>query len=375
MFQDSQPAKTAITQPRPALHQKLLTSDPPISPPQSPGGDASGKLGAFAFEKQGLEVPSASIMYGAREELSSLTPSNSNTADVHGARSQRMSQNSVTSEKTNNHLIRPVPVSGVSRSGAVPENAYPGLLAPPSLETASLLPIIIPPVNANKLPSPQALPSNGLDDLEFNRTDVALADYLISLCSQPTAPERDILRQFFCVRRPATPALSTSTGGAVAHPATPIYSSATESLNARTATNADKTISAGAPIAEVKDFSKAEDEAMDCGGDDGIARNVQIGVSDSENQAILGDVRARRQSEPSCCEDGQPTSTDMSQSPSDSVAVPNDGSGGLGVRNGQPRKATIDDFDLIRTLGKGCAGKVSRCSRHRKRAVLMSPIS
>lgn len=363
MFQDSQPAKTIISQPRPAIQQKPSTSAPPISPPHSPGGDPSAKIGAFAFENPGAAIPPASVLVGNRE-LSSLTPSNSSAADVHGAGPQRISQNSVASLKAHNHLFKPISTPGVFRSAAVPDTVCPELLAPPSLESARLHqqldPTVIPPVNANKTPSPQGLPSNGLDDLEFNRTDVALADYLIALCSQPTAKARDVLREFFRVRGPATPSLSDSAAGPFAHTATPVYPAATESFNSRNIVNAEGT---GAAAAEVKS-SKVNAVVRDSCGDDDIAHDVRSGVSDREGQAMLGDVRARRQSEPNRSEtrqNVQPTSSDTSPSPSDAVASPDHGSGGSGVRSGQQRKVTIDDFDLIRTLGKGCAGKVSRC--------------
>jgi hypothetical protein len=378
MFQDSQPAKTIISQPRPAIQQKPSTSAPPISPPHSPGGDPSAKIGAFAFENPGAAIPPASVLVGNRE-LSSLTPSNSSAADVHGAGPQRISQNSVASLKAHNHLFKPISTPGVFRSAAVPDTVCPELLAPPSFESARLHqrldPLVIPAVAANKIPSSQGLPSNGLDDLEFNRTDVALADYLIALCSHPNASARDVLRHFFRVRGPVTPSLSGLGAGAFAHSATPIYRTATESPDARTTLKAEES---GAVAAEVKDCSIANDEAMDSGGGDHKTHDVRtgLGVSDREDQAMLGDVRARRQSEPNrsrARQNVQPTSPDTSRSPSDAVASPDHESGGLGVRSGRQRKVTIDDFDLIRTLGKGCAGKVSRCSKSYKSSVFIRP--
>lgn len=344
LFQDSQPARTPtpLSQPSPVLHQQVSNSEPPISPPHSPARGSRAKVGAHAFENRGTGDLSTIMMHGVKENLSSLTPSNSSTADIQGMRSQRISQNSTTSQKPGGHFSKPASASGLSGDGTVQtsETTHPGFPAPPSLQPCPtdqrviLEPIVIPPIDPHNIPSPQALPSNGLDALEFDRTDVALADYLIALCSRPTTAERDILRLFFRVRRPG-PALSTSTAASAAQLAGKIHPSTTEVVNA------------GIPF-NVEEASLTDDTSA--GGD----------------KAIPGDVSLRRKSEPSppkACQELQRTSAGTSPSPPDRVVEPDCGSTAQRASPKQSHHVTIDDFELIRTLGKGCAGKVRRFPR------------
>jgi hypothetical protein len=320
------------------------------------------------------------MMYGAREDVSSLTPSNSSTLDVQGARSQRLSHKSTTDAHADGHSINPASSSGVSKSGAVQasEYAYPGHLAPPSLppsrmtQRRSLDPIIIPPTDVHKIPSPQALPSNGLDALEFNRTDVALADYLIALCSQPTTKERDILRLFFRVRRPG-PSLSISTAASSAQPAGPITSSATENGNAQIALKADEPRLPGTDVADVNVAAEGDEQAWRRYREDGQACGRQEIVPDSAAPTMSGDLCPRRNSEPSTsntCQEVHSASAQASPTPRGSVALQEHDSTGQQEASRQPRKVTIDVFDLIRTLGKGCAGKVNRLITNRRMPVL-----
>lgn len=382
MFQDSQPAKTPTpsSQPRPAMHHKVSTSEPPISPPHSPTGDPSVKLSALAFESRGNGGPTASMMYGAREDMSSLTPSNSSTLNVQGARSKRVSHTSTTSAHADGHSINPALLSGVSSPGAIraSENAYLGHLAPPSLppsrmsQRRSLDPIIIPPTDVHKIPSPQALPSNGLDALEFNRTDVALADYLIALCSQPTARERDILRLFFRVRGPG-PSLSTSAAASSPHPPGPINSSAAENGNAEIAPKADGPGLAGAAVPAAKPAVEDDQQAWRSHREDSQVCARQEIVSDSADHTVSGDLCPHRNSEPittNTCQEVQSGSAQASPASRGSVALLARDSTGQQVASRQPRKVTIDDFDLIRTLGKGCAGKVNKLITTRRMSVL-----
>lgn len=378
IFQDSQSPKTVISQSRPAVHQRLPTSDPPISPPHSPGEGTEAKLGSFEFEKHRGRVPAGSM--GAREQLSSLTPSNSSTVNARASNPQRISQNSETGLQTDSRCILQVPVSN---NGVFPKGSNDVLSltssTPMRLESLGagspslLLPESAPIVDRNNSSSAQLLP---LDDLEY-RLDAALADYLIALCNEPTQAERNILRNFFSLRlaeHSDKSARLSSSEALSASPAIPALSRTAEELN-----NCNGRIAAD--LAKDPLPADAYGPQIVSSPSDAQERLERITTSHSvpeartrliETEEVTVSSAGCPESQSRCSHSEgrdflEPAALDTSPSPSvpaaDSTAHELAGNGVPSVH--PSRKITIDDFDLIRTLGKGCAGKVSpRFSDH-----------
>ncbi|GHJ86678.1 hypothetical protein NliqN6_3080 [Naganishia liquefaciens] len=355
-FQEPQPAATVSDQKR-SVHLQFATVDqPPISPPHSPvTANRSTRTGCQESILQEPQVePHRSL---------SMTPSNSSNDNSAGhirGPLQAVQKHALKLPSDQKYGVFELQTT-IKRPSHLSLHSSRGASGRSARECQQVdRDIGAPESRGNEVLTP-SLP---LDDLEFNRLEVDLADYLISLCSDPVIEGSDALCHFLHLRGPGTFEDTSLTDHG-------LQSCQKQMLNGSARSNSMPADNANFKIAEGKVSANSGTQRQTVDGDSG---NGMSHIAPS-CQPILGQSHILTQSK--SLEDRAIT---IVKTVRDSGAVNED----TGVRastsnisgeinyvpfeseleldssqiRSEPRKVTIDDFDLIQTLGKGCAGKV-----------------
>lgn len=373
LFQDSQQASIAPELRRQVKPQISTPTEPPISPPLSPRTGPEATQRSTESQNEHTVLVHESKLEVAPQRSVSITPSNSSNDNSARfiSKSRQVVQNHVPESSTNLALdvfepqhVPEIPPhsSSSSHSGAFEPYARVHERVGLDMEASN--------VCVNRVSTP-SLP---LDDLEFNRLDVNLADYLIALCSDPRIERSDALHRFLNPRRP-----ETFTGSSPMDQGS--HTSRSETID-KPSCNQSTLGEEGCVNPEIK---AGEDSAESKTGQDSSNRSQtarqfegkKVSHARTSPGPFPGEENALKQTK--SLEDAVTTAIgsglDTVPHPGDPV---NSGTrldqGGEGYDGpssygrersspqtcpSKPRKVTINDFDLIRTLGTGCAGKVS----------------
>lgn len=360
-FQESQKATIPTDHPRPVKLQIPTSAYPPISPPLSPRNGQSIAMGLSHSRIEEAVAADNSKLERVQEGTLSLTPSNSSNDNSAGRSGSRpVSQDSRLEPSTDRRL---------GGSDILPMHAHHSSPPPPSPRLAlghtsqghlDVFPDLGRSVlRGNRHPTP-SLP---LDELEFNRLDVSLADYLIELCSDLASLQCDALHRFFDLRRPI--AYTTADYQLSQHPSMDLKPS--ETVPVPPISNEKASLSAS-----IQNESDDMRQSAHSPPSSSPVRIIAPAEAVPKESSILAHTRSLENH--SAGTSAQRWDNDPYISPSDD-AVPNESPyGEMEIDNSPPaselepsrirpsksHKITVDDFDLIRTLGKGCAGKVSR---------------
>ncbi|KAJ9119711.1 hypothetical protein QFC22_003421 [Naganishia vaughanmartiniae] len=364
VFKDFDQAKPAPIQNRDSDLLHVSTTDPPISPPHSPTAcshaeRSHAELGLFAFEKGKPLEPDYSRLVGERaNEFLSLTPSNS-SADNSKSDTAKHSKNSAT-----NAVTRRIHSSSSSTLG---ESAHgsPKMSDQTRMELSS---DAIRQLSVSSTPPGDALNirdlklSSSSSDSDREGVHIALANYLSGLCKDGTLSSSLALRDFFATRQSDLEHQSNKQRN-LASRSTGIIASEEEQHedSPPNAFDAETSLTANSLPRRIR---SAENGITGSSFPADIETSKTPYISPADNRQVPANVPVSHLGfdsgvieRPSSCgqQEGGSKGLDMPTLPEDGA----NGRVGVSSKPTARRPLTVDDFDLIRTLGKGCAGKVS----------------
>lgn len=363
-FQESHQPVHAINQLQPTRLQIPTSAYPPISPPHSPGCSPASDRDMSKPPVGEAWAPHSTNQKGIQGESLSLTPSNSSNDNSAGrSDSQQLSQDFKLALSTDRTLGGSVTLRKSKASSDLTT----------SLQLAPILPakdhVRIPYNGAASVSGDnrRRTPSLPLDQLEFDRLDVALADYLIELCSDPVTVRSDALHRFFDLRRPV--AYTTADYQRSEHSSSNTGPHAVLALEKHSSRTMDTVSRLDTKPGIEQDVLTATSTAKESDQQQPLAQHLSNGDYTYIQNAIKAGPSEAHVIAHSRSLESHSTRVDASRCDKEIVnGVAHDevpiAASSLESSHVQPsqhlsRKITIDDFDLIRTLGKGCAGKVS----------------
>jgi hypothetical protein len=354
-FQESHQPPQATNQLQPTRLQIPTSAYPPISPPHSPGGSPASVRDMSKPQGGEAWVHHSTNQKGVPGESLSLTPSNSSNDNSAGRSGSRHVSQDYRRTSSTDQTLGGSDIPGILKasSNVMPSSRRPEPMIPRDVATSV--------GSANR----QCTPSLPLDQLEFDRLDVALADYLIELCSDPVTVRSDALHRFFDLRRPVaytTAGYQRSEHSLNVGPHAPSVSEKHSSQAADTVSRFAKPEIEQNKISAISQAMESDQQHLRArhllnGGSEHIPNADEAGPSEAHVIAHSRSLESHStRVDVSRCEKELPNGVVQDKVPS--AASPLETSP-VRPSERQSRKVTVDDFDLIRTLGKGCAGKVS----------------
>jgi hypothetical protein len=386
VFKDLDQAKTPPMQNKHSERLHVSTTDPPISPPHSPTARSHVELGLFEFEKGKPLKPEHSRLVGTKANgFLSLTPSNSSADNANGDHVKQ-----ITSSATEAITDR---VRSSSSSSTLGESAQGSSrlsdqrkLEPSS--DATLQPSLLSPGLTNALDVRSLKLSSSSGDSDREGVHIALANYLSGLCKDRALSTSTALRSFFATRPSDLEHQSNKNPNLVCRNIGIIASEKEQDV-----TLPPPAFAADTNLAENSLPRRIRSAENGIGGSDFLENTITSNRShirlDDDRQASADVHVSHLESErgiitrtTSCSQQAgginglgipaQPPTVpnastkkplrDVNNADNSAKPIQKDNANGpvdVLPKSTAGRPLTVDDFDLIRTLGKGCAGKVS----------------
>ncbi|KAJ9102619.1 hypothetical protein QFC19_004728 [Naganishia cerealis] len=346
-------------------------TDPLISPPHSPATRPHAELGLFDFEKGNTLGPTASPLMGERTTaFLSLTPSNSSGDNAKGDNVKQICD-TVIGAVADRRRTGSSSTLGTSALGSPklsdphsPEGSSDAILQPSHLPISSPDAMDLQPL---QLDSPSST---------SNREGVyiGLANYLSALCKDETLSTSLALREFF-TSRPSDLENQSNKQRDLASRNTGIiaYQKAQDEDSSTIAFNIDVSILGDSLPRRIRSVENGISETSMLSD----AKTATKSVTDAfleTSATLIHPVSSSTLSEADHSRLGMPTLTTVPQIGTGTQLSDDVSASETFLKQAQmdgpedcspvPQKIlarrplTVDDFDLIRTLGKGCAGKV-----------------
>lgn len=389
VFKDLDQAKTPPMQNKDSERLHVSTTDPPISPPHSPTARSHVELGLFEFEKGKPLKPDHSRSFGTKGTKAngflSLTPSNSSADNAKGDNDKQIAS-SATEAITDR-------VRSSSSSSTLGESvqASPRLSDQRKLEPSSdtaLQRLLSSSCPANPLNVRSLKLSSSSGDSDREGVHIALANYLSGLCKDSALSTSTALRSFFATRPSDLEHQSNKNHNLVCRKIGIIASEKEQDV-----TLPPPAFAADTNLAENSLPRRIRSAENGIGGSDLLENTITSNRShirlDDDRQASADVHVSHLESErgiitrtTSCSQQAgginglgipaQPPTVpnastkkplrDVNNADNSAKPIQKDNANGrvdVPPKSITRRPLTVDDFDLIRTLGKGCAGKVS----------------